>query len=93
MKFTTKDQDNDAWYKRCSDMLSGGWWFKNCAHSNLNGQAYQGKWTGLDKDYRGGVWWLPMHPTENDYDYYFKYSVKSVMKIKREDFVPQGVIA
>ncbi|XP_062577830.1 ficolin-1-like [Saccostrea cucullata] len=38
MKFTTKDQDNDT--KKgynCAVPLESGWWFKDCAMTNLNG--------------------------------------------------------
>ena len=39
--FTTKDQDNDRWGKNCaihnwSNTPTGGWWYYNCAHSQLN---------------------------------------------------------
>lgn len=36
-KFTTKDQDNDEYSTNCSKIRFGGWWYKGCAHANLNG--------------------------------------------------------
>ena len=41
MNFTTKDSDNDPWSSNCAvDNLSktptGGWWYKYCAHVQLN---------------------------------------------------------
>ena len=38
MKFSTKDQDNDKWSSHCSVRWGeGGWWYRDCYHSNLNG--------------------------------------------------------
>ena len=41
MKFTTKDSDNDAHSSNCAlfrgpTKPSGGWWYKDCWHVNLN---------------------------------------------------------
>ena len=41
MYFTTKDSDNDQWSKNCakdnwSSTPTGGWWYKGCAHLQLN---------------------------------------------------------
>jgi len=36
-KFSTFDRDNDEWFSNCADNFQGGWWFKYCLESNLNG--------------------------------------------------------
>ncbi|KAM5264586.1 angiopoietin-2 isoform 2-T2 [Ctenodactylus gundi] len=38
--FSTKDADNDNCICKCSQMLTGGWWFDACGPSNLNGIHY-----------------------------------------------------
>ncbi|XP_028578216.2 angiopoietin-2 [Podarcis muralis] len=38
--FSTKDADNDKCICKCSQMLTGGWWFDACGPSNLNGLYY-----------------------------------------------------
>ncbi|XP_052870738.1 fibrinogen-like protein A [Anopheles cruzii] len=39
MKFSTYDRDNNVNQTRnCSAYLEGGWWYKTCFNSNLNGQ-------------------------------------------------------
>ena len=58
MKFTTKDKDNDTNGRNCAEHCRGGWWFKTCHHSSLNGQ-YQGN---KRSDY-GVYWW---HYKRND---------------------------
>jgi ficolin len=38
IKFTTKDKDNDGIGSRnCAARQKGGWWYKFCDSSNLNG--------------------------------------------------------
>ena len=46
MKFTTKDKDNGQgkWENRAVN-YKGGWWYKHCYNSNLNGLYFQGETT------------------------------------------------
>ncbi|XP_062579144.1 fibroleukin-like, partial [Saccostrea cucullata] len=37
-RFSTKDQDNDDHSSHCAVSDHGGWWYKSCHYSNLNGQ-------------------------------------------------------
>ena len=37
MLFSTKDVENDIWDQNCAQTFKGGWWYKNCLRSNLNG--------------------------------------------------------
>ncbi|XP_028391560.1 ryncolin-1-like [Dendronephthya gigantea] len=37
MQFSTKDSDNDATSVNCAKRCKGGWWYKACQFSNLNG--------------------------------------------------------
>ena len=38
MKFSTKDQDNDEIAGNCAGYFEGGWWFRGCFWSHLNGR-------------------------------------------------------
>ncbi|KAA0717593.1 Angiopoietin-2 [Triplophysa tibetana] len=74
--FSTKDVDNDKCVCKCSQMLSGGWWFDACGPSNLNGVYYQ---QGQNTNRFNGIKW-----------YYWKgsaYSLKATtMMIRQADF-------
>ena len=52
--FTTRDQDNDVYSGNCAKTYYGGWWFKNCFNSHLNGIYYSNnpvpKWQGIQWD-------------------------------------------
>ena len=37
LQFSTKDRDNDKWPYSCSQSWKGGWWYKTCLKTNLNG--------------------------------------------------------
>ncbi|CAK8673039.1 unnamed protein product [Clavelina lepadiformis] len=37
MKFTARDLDRDLFHENCAQRLHGGWWYKACGQSNLNG--------------------------------------------------------
>ncbi|XP_035697764.1 angiopoietin-related protein 1-like [Branchiostoma floridae] len=46
-KFSANDQDNDGWSYNCAQYYSGGWWYNDCARSNLNGPYFH------PEDYHG----------------------------------------
>uniref|UniRef100_A0A8C1HM69 Angiopoietin 2a n=1 Tax=Cyprinus carpio carpio TaxID=630221 RepID=A0A8C1HM69_CYPCA len=74
--FSTKDIDHDKCVCKCSQMLSGGWWFDACGPSNLNGVYYQ---QGQNTNRFNGIKW-----------YYWKgsaYSLKATtMMIRPSNF-------
>ncbi|XP_071789783.1 fibrinogen-like protein A [Asterias amurensis] len=55
MMFSTKDKDNDPWSSvHCAVDAKGGWWYKNCFDTNLNGMYYPYKSTSED----GIIWFF-----------------------------------
>ncbi|EEC12663.1 ficolin, putative, partial [Ixodes scapularis] len=76
-KFTIKRKDADA-RDHCSLKLSGGWWFKKCVESNLNGL----KFTSNSSMRALGITW---HTKGKNESYYYSYH-KVEMKIRDDDF-------
>ncbi|XP_060558351.1 ficolin-2-like [Ruditapes philippinarum] len=54
MMFSTYDRDQDTWARNCAERWHGAWWYKDCHHSNLNGQYYNqpGKLDGTGINWR-----------------------------------------
>jgi len=47
-KFSTRDQDNDAYSPySCAVRYKGAWWYGGCHDSNLNGRYLRGNHTSL----------------------------------------------
>ena len=72
--FSTKDRDNDERTSgNCPLDRQGAWWYKDCAHANLNGLYLNGK-----DSLKGMQWYYWKKSNE---------SVKrSEMKIRPKDF-------
>ncbi|XP_060588402.1 microfibril-associated glycoprotein 4-like [Ruditapes philippinarum] len=51
MPFSTFDRDNDQDSINCAVVRHGAWWYKECLHSNLNGDY------GNSKAYIGPIWY------------------------------------
>uniref|UniRef100_A0A1X7ULR7 Fibrinogen C-terminal domain-containing protein n=1 Tax=Amphimedon queenslandica TaxID=400682 RepID=A0A1X7ULR7_AMPQE len=53
-RFSTYDNDNDAWSGgNCAQSYTGAWWYHTCYHSSLNGQYFD---TSTSSD-QGIKWW------------------------------------
>ncbi|KAL9989435.1 hypothetical protein ACROYT_G003984 [Oculina patagonica] len=72
-QFSTKDRDNDEASGSCSLARKGAWWYKACAHSNLNGLYLNGK-----NDVKG-MWWQHWKNSNES-------AKKSEMKIRPKNF-------
>ncbi|XP_035670236.1 microfibril-associated glycoprotein 4-like [Branchiostoma floridae] len=56
-RFTTVDRDNDVWPSHCSQRYGqGGWWFRSCSHSYLNGR-YLGNCGSSCSTWQGLMWY------------------------------------
>lgn len=53
MPFSTFDKDNDDARRNCAQRFHGGWWFKSCLSSNLNGE-----YKGNVETHGPGIVWL-----------------------------------
>ena len=57
MNFSTFDRDNDATGRyHCAASYKGGWWYRNCHHSNLNGLHTSNTVTQRIVWYNGSSW-------------------------------------
>ena len=55
--FTTKDRDNDlGGGLNCGEVCKGGWWYKDCWYSNLNGYYRRGTYQFGKVCYDGVSW-------------------------------------
>ena len=70
-EFSTKDHDNDvSYHTNCAERYKGGWWYRSCHSSNLNGLYLSGPRTSSGE----GIKWFRGH----------RYSLKfSEMKLRR----------
>ena len=75
-RFSAKDMDfDDNSQKSCAKSFKGGWWYRDCHRSNLNGQYLRGKNTTFG---RGVIW-----KNWRGHQYSLK---KTVMKIRPRTF-------
>uniref|UniRef100_A0A0K8RM44 Putative ficolin/ixoderin n=1 Tax=Ixodes ricinus TaxID=34613 RepID=A0A0K8RM44_IXORI len=77
-KSMTEKPDKD----RCSDRLSGGWWFKDCNEANLNGRNFKYSWQITSQLKTLGITW---HIKDNEQSYYYLYDSVE-MKIRDDDY-------
>ncbi|KAH8367202.1 hypothetical protein KR084_007910, partial [Drosophila pseudotakahashii] len=55
LKFSTLDKDNDLSSSNCAESHGGGWWYKHCSKSMLNGLYYKDGRRTLANKY--GIHW------------------------------------
>ncbi|XP_062578867.1 ficolin-1-like [Saccostrea cucullata] len=67
--FSTYDYDNDTWQNNCGKTRRGGWWYRACHKSNLNGEYN-------NTDYSDGINWFHWKG--------FYYSMKEVRMMLRK---------
>ncbi|KAI8500849.1 hypothetical protein Bbelb_216670 [Branchiostoma belcheri] len=85
--FSARDVDRDAWSRSCAGgngAYTGGWWYKACAHSALNGPYLR------RSDYTGhsgwGIAWYPFGGS------YWRYLKKSKMMVRPANFRPSDSV-
>ena len=80
--FTTIDNDNDnVRDDNCAAIAKGGWWYRKCHRSNLNGLYLNGDHTGCCE--AEGMEWRDWG--NQNTGYYYSY-LASVMKIRPDSF-------
>ena len=52
-KFSTRDNDNDAWSDNCAQAQAGAWWYMKCHRSTLNGRYFNAAFVHV----QGIQWW------------------------------------
>ena len=57
MPFSTEDNNNDKSRRNCAEDYRGGWWFRSCLDSNLNGE-YFGRHDARPHHIDHGIVWL-----------------------------------
>lgn len=65
--FSTMDADNDIHKDNCAQIHNGGWWYKKCRHSNLNGLYHIGQY---NTEPTNGIVWK----TGKGWNYSYKYT-------------------
>ena len=53
-RFSTRDRDQDTWYKNCAAVTQGAWWYGHwtCGNCNLNGRYLESS-----RQEGFGIWW------------------------------------
>ncbi|XP_078573193.1 microfibril-associated glycoprotein 4-like [Branchiostoma floridae x Branchiostoma japonicum] len=80
-KFSARDRDQDTYSNNCATYSNqaGGWWYKSCAYSALNGPYLRPSDRTSNSGY--GIYWYHFSPTT-----YKTYLKKSKMMIRPTDF-------
>jgi len=79
-KFSTFDNDNDAWKKNCPRRFKGAWWYSACHNSNLNGLYLRGE----HDTFGNGVNWNHW----KGYHYSLKFTEMKMRPMKKRYTLP-----
>ncbi|XP_037710351.1 angiopoietin-related protein 6-like [Drosophila subpulchrella] len=79
MKFTTFDRDNDLSDSNCGIPYYSGWWYHNCATSNLNAKWYKG---GIKNGHGFGISWDNMTAVDGSFSKKTLVFVEMIIKPK-----------